>query len=158
MIRPAAADDIDALVNLVRDLAEYEEAVQQVELDAERLRAALFSPAPALFAHVADIDGEVVGMAIWFLNYSTWTGRHGLYLEDLFVRPEARGRGLGKQLLATLARVAIENGYGRFEWSVLDWNRPAVGFYQSLGAVAMDEWTVYRIDGDALANLAGEAH
>ena len=156
MIRRATVDDVEAIVGLVHDLATYERASGSVHLDGERLRAALFGERPAVFAHVVEEDGEVVGMAIWFLNFSTWTGRHGIYLEDLFVKPEARGAGHGRALLVTLARLAVEAGYGRVEWSVLDWNEPAIGFYRSLGAEAMDEWTTFRLAGDALTGLADE--
>jgi GNAT superfamily N-acetyltransferase len=107
-----------------------------------------------VFAHVADHDGRIVGFALWFLNFSTWLCRHGIYLEDLYVTPEMRGHGIGRQLLAELAALCVERGYGRLEWWVLDWNEPAIGFYRSLGATAMDEWTVYRLTGHALANLA----
>ncbi|HEX3980131.1 MAG TPA: GNAT family N-acetyltransferase, partial [Acidimicrobiales bacterium] len=114
-----------------------------------------FGSDPTVFAHVAEEDGVVVGMAIWFLNFSTWTGRNGIYLEDLYVRPEARSSGVGRALLIELASIARRSGYGRVEWSVLDWNEPAIGFYQSLGAVPMDEWTGYRLSGQALVDLAG---
>jgi GNAT superfamily N-acetyltransferase len=110
-----------------------------------------------VFAHVAEHEGAVVGFALWFLNYSTWLGRHGIYLEDLYVRPDMRGQGLGRQLLAELAALCVQRGYGRLEWWVLDWNEPSIGFYRSLGAVAMDEWTVQRLTGQALAGLAGQA-
>ncbi len=156
MIRRATEDDVDALVGMVHDLAEYERSTDRLELDPDGLREALFGDAPAVFAHVAEQGGEVVGMAVWFLNVSTWTGRHGIFLEDLFVRPEARGHGLGRGLLVTLAQLAVAAGYRRVEWSVLDWNEPAIGFYRSLGAVPMDEWTVHRLTGDALAALAAE--
>ncbi|PPJ24360.1 GNAT family N-acetyltransferase [Nocardia nova] len=154
MIRRATPEDVPALVELVYDLAEYEKAREQCALTAEDLHAALFGPAPAVFAHVATVDARVAGCAIWFLNYSTWTGKHGIYLEDLYVRPEARGRGLGKALLAELARAAVANGYTRVDWSVLDWNTPSIEFYRALGAVAQDEWTGFRLAGDALALLA----
>lgn len=156
MIRPATVEDVETIVGLVQDLATYERASDRVQLDADLLRSALFDERPAVFAHVAEEDGEVVGMAIWFLNFSTWTGRHGIYLEDLFVRPERRGQGHGRALLVTLARLAVQAGYGRVEWSVLDWNEPSIGFYRGLGAEAMDEWTTFRLSGDALAGLAGE--
>jgi len=155
VIRPATPDDVGAIVGLVHDLATYERASDSVRLDADLLRAALFGERPAVFAHVVEEDGEVVGMAIWFLNFSTWTGRHGIDLEDLFVKPQARGAGHGRALLVTLARLAVEAGYGRVEWSVLDWNQPAIGFYRSLGAEPMEEWTTFRLAGDALAGLAG---
>lgn len=156
MIRPATIHDVDTIVGLVHGLATYERAADQVQLDADLLRSALFGERPAVFAHVAEEEGDVVGMAIWFLNFSTWTGRHGIYLEDLFVRPEHRGKGHGRALLVTLARLAVEAGYGRVEWSVLDWNEPSIAFYRSLGAEGMDEWTIFRLAGDALTGLADE--
>ena len=144
------------MVRLVRDLAEYEKALHEVDLTEEQLRAALFptEAAPALFAHVAEHDGEVVGMAVWFLSYSTWTGTHGIWLEDLYVDPRHRGRGLGQELLRTLARVCVDRGYHRLEWWVLDWNAPSIGFYESIGARPEEEWTRYRLAGDALAARA----
>ncbi len=155
MIRRATPADVPALVELVYDLAEYEKARHECALTAEQLHAALFGPNPALFAHVAqrDPDGEVLGGAIWFLNYSTWTGTHGIYLEDLYVKPEARGLGLGKALLAELAREAVARGYQRVDWSVLDWNTPSIDFYKALGAEAQSEWTGYRLSGEALKRL-----
>ena len=154
MIREADPGDVDAIVGLVGNLAEYERARHEVQIDAASLHAALFGPAPAVFAHVAVVDGEVVGFALWFLSFSTWIGRHGIYLEDLYVRPEHRGGGHGRALLATLAQIAVDRGYGRLEWAVLDWNEPALAFYRSLGAVALDEWTVHRLTGDALERAA----
>lgn len=153
LVRRAEPSDVDRLVELVYALAEYERAPELCVLTAELLRGRLFGPDPAVFAHVAELDGDVVGMAIWFLNYSTWTGVHGIYLEDLFVRPEQRGSGLGRMLLAALARECVRNGYGRLEWSVLNWNTPSIGFYESLGAVPMDEWTTFRLYGDPLSEL-----
>jgi GNAT superfamily N-acetyltransferase len=157
MIREIEERDVEAVVALVHELAEYERAAQHCHLTAAQLRAALCGPAPALFGHVAEVDGVVVGCALWFLNFSTWRGVHGLYLEDLFVQPAHRGAGLGRALLARLAAVCAERGLGRLEWAVLDWNAPSIGFYRALGAVAMDEWTVFRLDGDALAALGREA-
>jgi GNAT superfamily N-acetyltransferase len=157
VIRPARPDDTAAIHRLIRELAEYERSLEQAAASADDLRRALFGERPAVFAHVADHDGVVGGFALWFLNYSTWTGRHGIYLEDLYVTPELRGHGYGKALLAELARICVERGYARFEWSVLDWNAPAIGFYQALGAVAMDEWTVHRLAGPALHALAAQA-
>lgn len=158
MIRPARPDDVPTILQLVRDLAIYERAPDQVMATEDDLRACLFGTEPKVFAHVAVHEashgGEVVGFALWFCNFSTWLGRHGIYLEDLYVRPEMRGHGYGKALLRELARIAVERGYGRVEWSVLDWNEPAVRFYNSLGAEAMDEWTVYRVSGPALYDLA----
>jgi GNAT superfamily N-acetyltransferase len=152
-IRRVRESDVDALVQLVHDLAAYEKAPAECRLTAEKLHTALFGEAPAVFGHVAEQDGQIVGFAIWFLNFSTWRGVHGIYLEDLYVRPELRGSGLGKSLLATLAKECVDKGYQRLEWSVLDWN-PATGFYKSLGAVPMDEWTVYRLTDTALDKLA----
>jgi GNAT superfamily N-acetyltransferase len=153
-IRPAHRDDVAALHALIVGLAEYEHAADEVKATEADLRAALFASSPAVFADVAEHEGEIVGMALWFRNYSTWTGRHGIYLEDLFVRPEHRGRGYGRALLAGLARRCVDEGLTRLEWSVLDWNEPALGFYRALGAVALDEWTVHRLSGEALARLA----
>jgi GNAT superfamily N-acetyltransferase len=154
VIRPATPGDVETIVGLIGDLAEYERARHEVQIDATSLHAALFRPAPSVFAHVAVVDGEVVGFAVWFLSFSTWLGRHGIYLEDLYVRPEHRDDGHGRALLATLARIAVEGGYGRLEWAVLDWNEPALAFYRALGAVALDEWTVHRLTGDALERAA----
>jgi GNAT superfamily N-acetyltransferase len=154
VIRPAVPADVDRLVALVRELADYERSLDQVVLTSEQLAAALFGPSPALFCHVAEDSGTVVGMALWFLNFSTWRGTHGVYLEDLYVQPAARGAGHGRALLASLAAVARDNGYSRLEWAVLDWNEPAIGFYRSLGAEPMDEWTTWRLTGDALHALA----
>lgn len=154
-VRRARESDVDAVVDLVYELAEYERAPRECRLTAAQLRAALFGAAPALFGHVAEVDGEVVGCALWFLNFSTWDGEHGIYLEDLYVRPSARGHGLGRALLTALAEECVRRGYTRLQWWVLNWNEPAIGFYRSLGAVPMDEWTVYRISGAALDHLAG---
>ncbi|WP_433869982.1 N-acetyltransferase family protein [Saccharopolyspora sp. CA-218241] len=154
MIRRIAEADVPAVVSLVHELADYEKAPEQCHLTEEQLRTALFGPAPALFGHVAESGGEVVGFALWFLNYSTWEGRHGIYLEDLYVRPEQRGSGLGKALLRTLAGECAERGYARLEWSVLNWNEPAIRFYKAAGAVPMDEWTTFRLTGSALRDFA----
>ena len=155
-IRPAHPDDVPVIVRLVRELAEYEQALEQVEMTQEQLRVALFPEegGPATFAHVAEVDGEVVGVALWFLSFSTWTGTHGIWLEDLYVSPAHRGLGLGQELLRTLAGVCVDRGYHRLEWWVLDWNAPSIGFYESIGAVAQDEWTRFRLDGPALATHA----
>ncbi len=157
MIRPAVPADVPAIHQMMLDLAEYERGLAEVNATASDLRQALFGPSPALFAHVAEEDGQAVGFAVWFLNYSTWAGRHGIYLEDLYVKPGRRGAGHGRALLAELARICVERGYARLEWWVLDWNTPARGFYESLGAVPMDEWTVHRLTGPALRALAGRA-
>jgi GNAT superfamily N-acetyltransferase len=151
-VRPAVPADVPVVLRLVRDLAEYEKALDEVDMTEQQLTAALFpdGSAPALFAHVAEHDGEVVGMALWFLSFSTWTGTHGIWLEDLYVDPAHRGRGLGQELLRTLAAVCVQRGYHRLEWWVLDWNTPSIGFYESIGARPEDEWTRYRLAGDAL--------
>ena len=153
-IRRATIADCDAILALIRDLAEYERELDAVEATVESLAATLFGDQPTAFCDLVEVDGEVVGMAIWFLNFSTWQAKYGIYLEDLFVRPSHRGRGFGHSLLKHLAQTCVENGYGRFQWSVLDWNQPAIDFYTQLGAVAMDEWTVYRVSDDALIQLA----
>src|ERR1700742_2133868 len=149
-IRRIRPSDVDRAVELVHELAAYEKAPDECRLTAEQLRTALFGPAPALFGHVAELDGEVVGMALWFLNFSTWDGVHGIYLEDLFVRPEHRGSGLGRALLTALAEECVARGYSRLQWWVLNWNEPAINFYRRLGAVPMAEWTVFRLAGDPL--------
>ncbi|WP_181783624.1 GNAT family N-acetyltransferase [Pseudonocardia pini] len=152
-IRRIAPADVPAVVGLVQELAEYEKALDQCHLTADQLHAALFRDSPALFGHVAEVDGVVVGCALWFLNFSTWEGVHGIYLEDLYVQPAQRGSGLGRALLAALAQECVTQGYARLEWSVLDWNEPSIGFYRALGAVGMDEWTTFRLTGEPLASL-----
>ena len=149
-VRPVRPDDVPAVLRLVRELADYEKALHEVRLTEQQLTERLFGESPALFGHVAVVDGEVVGVALWFLNFSTWRGTHGIYLEDLYVSPGHRGAGLGKDLLRTLATVCVERGYSRLEWSVLDWNTPSIEFYKAAGAVPMDEWTVFRLTDDAL--------
>jgi GNAT superfamily N-acetyltransferase len=156
VIRPAVPADIADIHRLIRELAAYERSEQEVTGTEAELAAALFGPAPAIFAHVAVHDGAVAGFALWFLNYSTWAGRHGIYLEDLYVTPELRRHGYGRALVAELAGICVDRGYRRLEWWVLDWNSPAIGFYTALGAAAMDEWTVYRLTGPALDALAGQ--
>jgi GNAT superfamily N-acetyltransferase len=153
-VRPIRPDDVPAVVGLVRELAEYEKALQEVRLTEEQLASCLFGDSPALFGHVAEHDGTVVGVALWFLNFSTWRGTHGVYLEDLYVQPRHRGTGLGRELLRTLAQICVDRGYSRLEWSVLDWNTPSIEFYQAAGAVPMDEWTVFRLTDDALSAFA----
>jgi len=155
VIRQAGPDDVPAIHRLIRELAEYERSLAEVTATEADLRASLFAGQPAVFAHVAELDGQIVGFALWFLNFSTWVGRHGIYLEDLYVMPEMRGSGIGHALLAELAAICVQRGYGRLEWWVLDWNSPAQGFYRSLGAMPMDEWTVHRLTGPALRALAG---
>lgn len=157
VIRRAEPGDVPALVELVYDLAEYEKARHECTLTAGQLEIALFGPDPAVFAHVAVLDGTVAGCAIWFRNFSTWDGVHGIYLEDLYVKPEARGTGLGRALLAALAHEAQTRGYTRVSWSVLTWNTPSIGFYESLGAQVQDDWVGYRLTGPSLAELAATA-
>ncbi|OFW15253.1 MAG: hypothetical protein A3F70_13000 [Acidobacteria bacterium RIFCSPLOWO2_12_FULL_67_14] len=155
-IVPATAADAPLLLRLIRDLAEYERLSQDVVATEASLRESLFGAEPGAQAVIAYVGEEPAGVAVWFYNFSTFLGRPGLYLEDLFVRPEWRGRGLGRALLQYLAREAVARRCGRMEWAVLDWNAPAIGFYRSLGAVPMDEWTVYRLTGEALRRLADE--
>ena len=155
-VRPIRPDDVPAVVGLVHELAEYERAAHEVRLTADRLGAALFGDSPALFGHVAERDGAVVGTALWFLNFSTWRGTHGVYLEDLYVQPAHRGTGLGRELLRTLAATCVERGYDRLEWSVLDWNTPSIDFYRAAGAVPLSDWTVFRLTDDALTGFAAD--
>jgi GNAT superfamily N-acetyltransferase len=158
MIRPVTSDDVPAILKLIHELADYEKAAHEVRATEEQLREVLFGASPAVFAHIAESDdGEVVGFAMWFLNFSTWRGTHGIYLEDLYVRPGRRGSGYGRALLAELARICVERGYQRLEWSVLDWNEPSIGFYRSLGAAPLDEWTTYRLTDEPLRKLGGGA-
>ncbi len=157
-IRRANKSDASEVLRLIQELADYERAPDAVEASEADLIATLFTEEPRVFCDLVEVDDHgtprVVGMALWFLNYSTWQGKHGIYLEDLFVRPEFRGRGFGKSLLVHLARICMDQGYGRLQWWVLDWNTPAIDFYKSIGAEAMDEWTVFRVSGKALADLA----
>ena len=153
-IRPATPADVTAIRALVVALAVYEKEPDAVKASEADLHAALFGARPLAEAVIAEIDGLAVGLALFFSNFSTWAGKGGLYLEDLFVVPEARGHGVGKALLVHLAGIAVARGYARFEWQVLDWNAPAIGFYKGLGAVMQDEWTKMRVEGDALARLA----
>lgn len=155
-IRRIRPEDVEAAVGLAHELADYERAPDECHLTLAQLHEALFGAEPKLFGHVAEVDGEVVGFAVWFLNFSTWRGVHGIYLEDLYVRESQRGSGLGKALLAALAAECVANGYARLEWSVLDWN-PATEFYKALGAVPMDEWTVNRLTDGPLTALAAQA-
>lgn len=155
MIRAATPADIPAIHRLIVELAIYEKEPDAVKATHADLDRALFGERPAAECVLAEVDGQAVGLALFFTNFSTWTGKPGLYLEDLFVMPTARGAGLGKALLVHLAQLCVARGYGRFEWSVLDWNAPAIGFYKALGAKPMDEWTVMRVDGYALRALAG---
>lgn len=154
-IRPATQTDIPLIAQFIRDLAEYEKLSHEMRFDEAVLGDRLFGQRPYAEVIIGEIDGAAQGFALFFHNFSTFEGRPGIYLEDLFVRPEARGSGLGKALLAHLAKLAVERDCARLEWWVLDWNEPSIGFYQSLGAKLMDEWTVMRVDGDALTKLAG---
>jgi GNAT superfamily N-acetyltransferase len=156
-VRVARESDLDRIQQLIVDLARYERAAHEVKTTTEQLRLALFGPQPAAYALVAESDKQVVGLALYFRNFSTWEGVHGIYLEDLYVMPEYRGSGLGRALLMSLAELAVERGYARLEWAVLDWNQPAIDFYRSIGAVAMDEWTVYRLSGAALTAASAAA-
>jgi GNAT superfamily N-acetyltransferase len=153
LIRDARQEDAPAIVRLIRALAEYEKLLQHVVIQPERVREALFCEHPRAFCSIAEVAGQPVGYAIWFYNFSTFTGRHGIFLEDLFVEPEHRGLGIGKAFLQTLAQRCIAEDLTRLEWSVLDWNEPSIGFYRSLGAIPLDEWTGYRLAGEALARL-----
>ena len=155
-IRTACPDDVPAILALIRGLAEYEKLAHECETDEAKLATTLFGDKPCAEVLIADVDGEAAGFALFFHTYSTFLAKPGLYLEDLFVRSRFRGLGLGKRLMVHLARLAVARGCGRFEWSVLDWNAPAIGFYRSLGAVGMDEWTVQRVSGDALRRLAAD--
>ncbi len=152
-IRPATPADLPLIAQFIRDLAEYEKLAHEVRFDETGLGENLFGPRPYAEVVIGEIESTPQGFALFFHNFSTFEGRPGLYLEDLFVRPAARGSGLGKALLAHLARLCVDRDCARLEWSVLDWNAPAIGFYQSLGARLMDEWTVMRVDGDALTDL-----
>ncbi|WP_328377633.1 GNAT family N-acetyltransferase [Streptomyces sp. NBC_01020] len=154
MIRNAIAADVPVIHTMIRELAEYEKALDEARATEAQLHEALFGERPAAFAFIAETpEGEAAGFALWFLNFSTWRGVHGIYLEDLYVRPELRGGGYGKALLTELARTCVERGYERLEWSVLNWNEPSIKFYESLGARPQDEWTVYRLTDEALATL-----
>jgi len=154
-VRAVTPEDVPEILAMVRELAEYERALDEVVATEEHLHSTLFADAPAVFGHVAvTSEGRVVGMAVWFLNYSTWLGAHNLYLEDLYVRPEARASGVGRLLLRTLAGICVERGYRRLEWWVLDWNEPARGFYDTIGASALTEWIPYRVSGPELERLA----
>lgn len=171
-LRPAAARDAASVLALIRELADYERLLGEVDATPEGLSAALFGPAPRVFCDIAEWHGPaggadadagagdapaVAGFALWFYNFSTFRGRHGIYLEDLFVRPAFRGRGIGRALLAGLAARCVREGLARLEWSVLDWNEPALDFYRALGARAMEEWVPHRVTGEALTALAREA-
>jgi GNAT superfamily N-acetyltransferase len=154
MIRPATVADTPTIAALIRALAEYERLSHAVFLDEEQLRTHLFGPRPFAEVLLVEEANEVVGFALFFHNFSTFLGQPGIYLEDLFVRPEYQGHGHGKALLTALARLAVERGCGRLDWAVLDWNEPALRFYRSLGAVPQEDWTLYRLGGDALRHVA----
>ena len=157
MIREAKISDVQAIYDLIVELAIYEKEPDAVIASVEDIKENLFGADPVAYCHVAEVDGQVVGIAIWFLNYSTWLGKAGLYLEDLFVKPQFRGSGLGLQLMKTLAQLCVDRNYERFQWWVLDWNEPSINFYKSIGAEAMDEWTVYRLSGSALKSFAASS-
>ena len=154
IIRAAVAEDIPAIAELIRELARFERAPDEAVATDEQLHEAIFGTTAHVQCHVALVGDEVIAMALWFLNYSTWLGTAGIYLEDLFVQPEHRGRGVGRALMQTLARLCAERGYSRLQWWVLNWNTPAIDFYESIGAQPMDEWTVYRLSGEPLRAFA----
>jgi GNAT superfamily N-acetyltransferase len=154
VLRRARPGDEDGILDCIHRLAAYEKEPDAVQTTAGDLRRVLFGASASVFAHVVEKDGHVVAIAVWFLNYSTWTGRHGMYLEDLFVREGERRHGYGRALLKALAELCVQRGYRRFEWSVLEWNEPSIRFYRSIGAVGMDEWRIQRLSGDALTRLA----
>lgn len=154
-MRPATPADVPEILAMIRELAHYERALSEVVATEEHLHGTLFADTPAVFGHVAETgDGRVAGMAVWFLSYSTWLGTHNVYLEDLYVRPEFRGGGVGGALLRALATICVDRGYDRLEWWVLDWNESARAFYHSVGATALTEWIPYRVSGQALRSLA----
>ncbi len=152
-VRPAVPADVDSIYRLMVDLARYERAEHEVHSTPDDVRAALFDSEPSAHCHVVEVNGEIIGFALWFTNFSTWTGTRGLYVEDLFVEPQLRGQGWGLALMRELARECVTRGWTRFEWSVLDWNRPAISFYRRIGAEALEEWTRYRLSGRALLEL-----
>lgn len=153
-IREATPADIPQILRFIHELAVYEKLAHEVETSAAMIDDTLFGADPKSFCLLCEVDGEAAGFAVYFYNYSTWLGRYGIYLEDLYVSPEHRGRGAGKALLVHIAKIAVNENCGRFEWSVLDWNRPSIEFYKSLGAKEMSEWRTYRVTGDALKKLA----
>lgn len=157
LIRPVRPGEAALVLRFVRELAEYERALDEVEATEPRIEALLFGDNPRAFCDIAELGGKPVGFALWFYNVSTWRGRHGLYLEDLYVTPEARGKGAGKALLARLAKRCVDENLGRLEWAVLDWNAPSIAFYDSLGAASMDEWIIRRMTGEALHRLAASS-
>ncbi|QIG93703.1 MULTISPECIES: GNAT family N-acetyltransferase [unclassified Bradyrhizobium] len=153
-IRRARPDEAGLVFSLVRELAEYEKLLHEVHASEADIAEALFGANPRLYCDIAEWNGESAGFAVWFVNFSTFAGRHGIYLEDLFVRPALRGNGIGKALLVHLAKQCLANGWARLQWAVLDWNAPSIAFYKSLGAEMMDEWTICRVSGPALSTLA----
>lgn len=153
-ISPATEQDCPAILNYVRELADYEKALHEVRATEDDLRSALFGDSPKAFALLCKVDGKPAGFALYFFNFSTWLGKYGLFLEDLYVSPDYRNCGAGKALLKHLAALAVANGCGRFEWNVLDWNEPAIKFYESFGAQAQNEWVGYRLSGEALSTFA----
>jgi GNAT superfamily N-acetyltransferase len=155
-IRPATADDAELILRFITELAIYEKAEHEVKTDAAGIRDSLFAEGSTAHGLICENNGQPIGYAVYFFNYSTWLGKHGLYLEDLYVSPEARGLGAGKALLRHLAQLAVARGCGRFEWSVLDWNTPAIDFYESFGARPQSEWTTYRLTGQALLDFAAD--
>ena len=157
-IRTARPDDSALVFALVRELADYEKLSDEVDATEEMIAAALFGEQPRLFCEIAEWDGEPAGFAAWFLNFSTFRGRPGIYLEDVFVRPQFRGRGIGKALLTRLARRCVDEGWARFEWAVLDWNAPSIAFYKSIGAEVMDDWKICRLSGEALSRFAAQGN
>ena len=156
MIRYARKEDAPRIHQLIKDLAEYEKAPLEAKATIRQIEETIFGDNPVAYCHVAEDDGLVVGISIWFLNYSTWVGKPGIYLEDLFVLPEYRGHGIGKLLLTYLAKVAVARDCGRLEWSVLDWNQPAIDFYHSQGATMMHDWRINRVTGEKLTQLAAQ--
>ncbi|MCP3446297.1 GNAT family N-acetyltransferase [Bradyrhizobium sp. CCGUVB14] len=156
-IRRVRPGEAGLVLGFVRELAEYEKLSHEVEATEADIAEALFGSDPRLFCAIAEWNGEPAGFAVWFLNFSTFSGRHGIYLEDLYVRPSHRGKGLGKALLVYLAKECVDNGWSRLQWAVLDWNAPSIAFYKSLGAAMLDDWTLCRVSGPALTRLAGSA-
>lgn len=154
VVRAATIDDVPLILTMIRELAEFERSLHEVQASEVLLRESLFAEQPAVFCHIAEVDDQPLGFALWFINFSTWTGKHGIYLDDLYVRPEARGQGIGTALLRELAGICVARGFDRLDWWVLDWNQKASDFYRSIDAIAMDEWTVQRLTGDALRTMA----
>ncbi len=152
-IRPVEEADLDEVSSLIRELASYEQSLEQVRATVDQLRRALLGPHPQVFCELVEVDGTIAGFALWFLHFSTWTGEQGIHLEDLFIRPAFRNRGCATALLRHLAALCVDRGYPRFQWNVLDWNQSAIDFYETLGAEALSEWTTYRLSGTALSTL-----